>query len=110
MAITESIFREYDIRGEYPNQINEDVVKKIGFAISHKCIDLGIDEYFVEVLDSSNNITNVSFSIIEGNAFIIDLWESRPVVLNRMSHFGCPEMVETMSELQILHEQKMSRM
>ena len=47
MAITESIFREYDIRGEYPNQINEDIVKKIGFAISHKCIDLGIDEICV---------------------------------------------------------------
>ena len=47
MVITESIFREYDIRGEYPNQINEDVVKKIGFAISHKCIDLGIDEICV---------------------------------------------------------------
>ena len=39
-------------------------------------IDLGIDEYFVEVFDSSNNITNVSFSIIEGNEFVIDLWES----------------------------------
>ena len=47
MGIIESIFREYDIRGEYPNQINEDVVKKIGFAISHKCIDLGIDEICV---------------------------------------------------------------
>ena len=47
MGITESIFREYDIRGEYPNQINEDVVKKIGFAISHKCIDLGIDQICV---------------------------------------------------------------
>ena len=47
MGITESIFREYDIRGEYPNQINEGVVKKIGFAISHKCIDLGIDEICV---------------------------------------------------------------
>ncbi len=47
MGITESIFREYDIRGEYPNQINEVVVKKIGFAISHKCIDLGIDEICV---------------------------------------------------------------
>ena len=47
MAIIESIFREYDIRGEYPNQINEDVVKKIGFAISHKCIDSGIDEICV---------------------------------------------------------------
>jgi len=47
MAIIESIFREYDIRGEYPNQINEDIVKKIGFAISHKCIDLGINEICV---------------------------------------------------------------
>jgi len=47
MAITESIFREYDIRGEYPNQINEDVVKKIGYAISQKRIDLGIEEICV---------------------------------------------------------------
>ena len=33
MEITKSIFREYDIRGEYPNQINEEVVRKIGNAI-----------------------------------------------------------------------------
>ena len=37
MEITESIFREYDIRGTYPNQINEEVVKKIAAAISVKC-------------------------------------------------------------------------
>ena len=37
MEITESIFREYDIRGTYPDQINEEVVKKIAVAISLKC-------------------------------------------------------------------------
>ena len=37
MEITESIFREYDIRGTYPDQINEEVVKKIAIAISLKC-------------------------------------------------------------------------
>ena len=44
MEITESIFREYDIRGEYPNQINEEVVRKIGNAIAGKCINLNIKE------------------------------------------------------------------
>ena len=37
MEISESIFREYDIRGIYPDQINEEVVKKIAAAISLKC-------------------------------------------------------------------------
>jgi len=37
MEITESIFREYDIRGTYPDQISEEVVKKIAVAISLKC-------------------------------------------------------------------------
>ena len=47
MEITKSIFREYDIRGEYPNQINEEVVRKIGNAIAGKCIDLNIKEICV---------------------------------------------------------------
>ena len=37
MEITKSIFREYDIRGIYPKQINEDVVRSIAKAISIKC-------------------------------------------------------------------------
>ena len=47
MEITKSIFREYDIRGEYPNQINEEVVRKIGNAIAGKCINLNIKEICV---------------------------------------------------------------
>ena len=47
MEITKSIFREYDIRGEYPNQINEEVVRKIGNAIASKCINLKIKEICV---------------------------------------------------------------
>ncbi len=47
MEITKSIFREYDIRGEYPNQINEEVVRKIGNAIAWKCINLNIKEICV---------------------------------------------------------------
>ena len=44
MEITKSIFREYDIRGEYPNQINEEVVRKIGNAIAGNCTNLNIKE------------------------------------------------------------------
>ena len=38
MEISKSIFREYDIRGIYPEQINEEVVQKIAKAISAKCL------------------------------------------------------------------------
>ena len=39
MEISKSIFREYDIRGIYPEQINEQVVQKIAKAISIKCLN-----------------------------------------------------------------------
>ena len=35
--ITKSIFREYDIRGIYPSEINEKVINLIAKAISIKC-------------------------------------------------------------------------
>ena len=44
MEISKSIFREYDIRGIFPDQINEEVVCKIAKAISVKCINEGISE------------------------------------------------------------------
>ena len=44
MEISKSIFREYDIRGIYPDQINEEVVCKIAKAISVKCLNEGISE------------------------------------------------------------------
>ena len=44
MEISKSIFREYDIRGIYPEQINEEVVYKIAKAISVKCLNEGISE------------------------------------------------------------------
>ena len=47
MEITESIFREYDIRGTYPNQINEKVVAQIANAVSYKCHQEGINEICV---------------------------------------------------------------
>ena len=37
MEITKSIFREYDIRGIYPEEINEAIVDQIAKAISIKC-------------------------------------------------------------------------
>jgi len=44
MEISKSIFREYDIRGIYPDQINEEVVCKVAKAISVKCLNEGISE------------------------------------------------------------------
>ena len=37
MNIESSIFREYDIRGTYPEQINESSIKAIAFAIAKRC-------------------------------------------------------------------------
>ena len=42
--IDESIFREYDIRGIVPSQINEQSIKLISHAIAQKCNDENIDE------------------------------------------------------------------
>ena len=35
--MNKNIFREYDIRGKYPEEINEDVYSIIGKAIAVKC-------------------------------------------------------------------------
>ena len=42
MKVNKSIFRENDIRGIYPDQLNEDSIAIIGKAISHKCRSKGI--------------------------------------------------------------------
>ena len=44
MEITKSIFREYDIRGIYPDEINEVVVDQIAKAISIKCNKENVSE------------------------------------------------------------------
>ena len=44
MEITKSIFREYDIRGIYPDEINEVVVNQIAKAISIKCHKENVSE------------------------------------------------------------------
>ena len=44
MEITRSIFREYDIRGIYPDEINEAVVDQIAKAISIKCNKENVSE------------------------------------------------------------------
>ena len=47
MEIAKSIFREYDIRGIYPKEINENVIEQIAKAISIKCIKNNISEICV---------------------------------------------------------------
>ena len=44
MEIAKSIFREYDIRGIYPEEINEYVIDKIAKAISIKCLKKKVSE------------------------------------------------------------------
>ena len=52
MEISKSIFREYDIRGIYPKEINEDVIEQIAKAISVKCLKNNILKFvLVEMED-----------------------------------------------------------
>ncbi|SVC16898.1 uncharacterized protein METZ01_LOCUS269752, partial [marine metagenome] len=39
--IDKSIFREYDIRGLVPSQLNEKIIKQIAHAIAKKCYEEG---------------------------------------------------------------------
>ena len=74
MEIEKSIFREYDIRGEYPDQINSDVFRKIAHAIAAKCKSENINEICIgrdgrisgEVLLESiiNGITESGINVI----------------------------------------------
>ena len=43
MKVTKSIFRENDIRGTYPEELNEDSIREIAFAISNKCKKENVD-------------------------------------------------------------------
>ena len=47
MNVIESIFREYDIRGTYPSEINEDVISLIGQAIALKCKEESVSQISV---------------------------------------------------------------
>ena len=47
MEVAKSIFREYDIRGIYPKEINENVIEQIAKAISIKCLKNNISEICV---------------------------------------------------------------
>ena len=47
MEITKSIFREYDIRGIYPEEINESIVSLIAKAIAYICKEKNITEICV---------------------------------------------------------------
>ena len=47
MKLIESIFREYDIRGTYPEEINEEIISIIGQAIALKCKEEGVSEISV---------------------------------------------------------------
>jgi len=45
--MNKNIFREYDIRGIYPKDLNEDIYFEIGNAIAHKCNQLNIDSIVI---------------------------------------------------------------
>ena len=66
VEITKSIFREYDIRGVYPHQIDEEVVGNIAKAISIKCKKEGVNKICVGRdgrLSGESLLETLSFSL-----------------------------------------------
>ena len=45
--LIESIFREYDIRGIFPDELNEDSIAKIAQSIAYKCNKESVDEVVI---------------------------------------------------------------
>ena len=60
--ITKSIFREYDIRGIYPIEINEEVIIHIAKAISIKCNNENVSEICIG-RDGRNSSKSLSYSL-----------------------------------------------
>ena len=61
--IDQSIFREYDIRGTVPEQINDTSIDLIANAIASKCLDEGVKELALGRdgrLPGSNIMSNLS--------------------------------------------------
>ena len=76
MKLNESIFREYDIRGTYPSEINEDSIAKIGQAIALKCTQEGVSEICVGRdgrLSGNTLLEAMSRSLSESGIAVIDI-------------------------------------
>jgi phosphomannomutase len=73
MSVNPSIFKAYDIRGTYPDQLNEDVAYKIGAAFANylkpKAVAIGRDMR----LSSGTLFENLARGINESGVDVIDL-------------------------------------
>ena len=76
MEITKSIFREYDIRGIYPDEINEKVMTNIAKGIAIKCQREGVSEICVGRdgrISGKNLLTSLSQSLESHGIDVINL-------------------------------------
>ena len=76
MEITKSIFREYDIRGIYPDEINEKVMTNIAKGIAIKCQREGVSEICVGRdgrISGKNLLTSLSKSLESHGINVINL-------------------------------------
>ena len=76
MKLIETIFRQYDIRGTYPSEINEDSIAKIGQAIALKCTQEGVSEICVGRdgrLSGKTLLEAICRSLSESGIAVIDI-------------------------------------
>ena len=68
MEIAKSIFREYDIRGVYPDQVNENAISLIAKAIAIKCDQENVEKY---ALVETEDCRRISPQIIRKISFLL---------------------------------------
>ena len=71
--LIKSIFREYDIRGIFPDELNEDSIAKIAKSIAQKCYQESVAEVVIardgrlsgpSLLESLQKISKIGMELI----------------------------------------------
>ena len=65
MEINKQIFREYDIRGIYPTDLNEELAYNLGRAFATKLLSLGKDKMIVGY-DNRSSSVKLEESLVKG--------------------------------------------
>ena len=66
MNISKQIFRAYDIRGQYPEQINEELYKLLGKALGTKILQVSKTKKVSICMDGRLSGKSLKTSLIEG--------------------------------------------
>ena len=85
--ILESIFRENDIRGTYPEELNESVIKEVAKGIAKKCFQ-----------EDVSSIVVARDGRLSGESLLTTFCEASQKVVNKDSPDNLPSLATTIEE------------